>query len=74
MLGSANMSRSGGLSPVRIIILISPPLLPSLLIANANATRQLHTNGLDTILDKLDTFLLGHAFAEVCVAVSVDIR
>jgi hypothetical protein len=37
IFGSANISLSGSLSPVKIIIRITPPLLPSRLIANANA-------------------------------------
>jgi len=37
MLGSVNKSRSGGASPVKTIIRMTPPLLPSRLIANASA-------------------------------------
>ena len=35
---------------------------------------QLASKPADTIPDKLDTFLLGHSLAEICITVTIDIR
>ena len=79
ILGSANNNLSGGLSPVNTIILITPPLLPSLLMAKAKAAQlaRLHTDTElrreRTILNKLNPFFPRHFLSKVGITIPIDI-